>query len=226
MQQLGQCAEALTCNVRVGSGFMRGLLGAALLVLFALLGAPRMATASDPQEVVRQASEQVLAELAREGATLSADPQRLYALVDAVLLEHMDFARMARWVLGKHWKAATPEQQARFVAEFRRLLVRTYATALAGYRGQRVEFLPRRDSVKADEAIVRAEILQPGGPAIPVQFNLHRSGAVWKAYDVSIDGISLVANYRASFGAEVRRGGLEGLINALAARNQQAFNSP
>ncbi|HEY9198507.1 MAG TPA: ABC transporter substrate-binding protein [Gammaproteobacteria bacterium] len=206
--------------------FVQLLAAGLILFIFAILCAPQVSAAADPQDVVRQASEHVLAELEREGSALTGDPQRLYALVDAVLLQHMDFTRMARWVLGKHWKTASADQQARFVAEFRRLLVRTYATALAGYSGQRIEFLPQRDGSAADEAVVRAEIRQPGGLAIPVQFSLFRSGEGWKAYDIVIDGISLVANYRTTFSAEVRNGGLDALILSLSARNQQALNQP
>lgn len=219
-------ARSIASNQRMDAGFMRLLLGGLMLLIVGLICAPRVSAGADPQEVVRQASEQVLAELEREGAALTEDPQRLYSLVDSVLLQHMDFTRMARWTLGKHWKTATPDQQTRFIGEFRRLLVRTYATALAGYSGQRILFLPQREGGTADEAVVRAEIQQPGGMAIPVQFSLYRSGDEWKAYDVLIDGISLVANYRTSFGAEVRNDGLDALIQSLAARNQQALMAP
>lgn len=192
-----------------------------LCALFLFAGA-RVEAGAEPQEVVRQASAQVLDALASEGEALSGDPQRLYALVDTVLLRHMDFERMSRWVLGKHWKSASPEQRTRFVREFRGLLVRTYATALASYRGQRVEFLAQRPGASPEEVVVRTEIRQPGGAPIPVNFSLYRRDGEWKAYDVQIDGISLVANYRASFAAEVRSGGLDGLIQTLAVRNQQA----
>lgn len=226
MNHQGAAARVIAHNQRMNHRFMQLLAGGILLFIFGILCAPRASAGADPQEIVRQASEHVLAELEREGTALTGDPQRLYTLVDSVLLQHMDFARMARWVLGKHWKTATADQQARFVAEFRRLLVRTYATALAGYSGQRIEFLPQREDDTLDEAVVRAEIRQPGGLAIPVQFSLYRSGEEWKAYDVVIDGISLVANYRSSFGADVRNGGLEALILSLSARNQQALNLP
>jgi phospholipid transport system substrate-binding protein len=178
----------------------------------------------EPQEQIRQAAEQVLGALEREGGTLTRDPGRLYELVDAVLLEHMDFERMSRWVLGRHWKIATPEQQTRFVAEFRRLLVRTYATALASYGGQQVHYLPQREVSGATEAIVRTVIRQPAGPPIAVNYSLYSREGEWKAYDVQIDGISLIANYRATFAAEVRVGGLEALIHSLAARNRDALN--
>lgn len=193
-----------------------------LVCILIVLGSMRAEAGVEPQDVVRQASALVLAALENEGSVLAEDPQRLYALVDAVLLLHMDFERMSRWVLGKHWKTASPEQRTRFVQEFRSLLVRTYATALASYRGQRVEFLAQRPGASTEEVVVRTEIRQAGGPPIPVNFSLYRRDGEWKAYDVQIDGISLVANYRASFAAEVRSGGLDGLIQTLTARNQQA----
>ncbi|MFP5505123.1 MAG: phospholipid-binding protein MlaC [Gammaproteobacteria bacterium] len=187
-----------------------------------MVAGTRVEAGLEPRELVRQASAQVLDALANEGDALSADPPRLYALVDTVLLQHMDFERMSRWVLGKHWRSATPEQRQRFVQEFRGLLVRTYATALAGYSGQRVEFIAERPGASPEEVVVRTEIHQAGSPPIPVNFSLYRRDGTWKAYDVQIDGISLVANYRTSFAAEVRNGGMEELIQSLAARNRQA----
>ena len=196
------------------------LVGLSLCAVLMFAGT-RVEAGLEPRELVHQASAQVLDALANEGDALSADPPRLYALVDTVLLQHMDFERMSRWVLGKHWRSATPEQRQRFVQEFRGLLVRTYATALASYSGQRVEFIAERPGASPEEVVVRTEIQQAGSPPIPVNFSLYRRDGTWKAYDVQIDGISLVANYRTSFAAEVRNGGVEGLIQSLAARNRQ-----
>ncbi len=195
-----------------------------LLALFAL-GGQHAHAGVEPQELVRQASDRILATLNDESDLLAEDPQRLYQLVDEVLVNHMDFERMSRWVLGKHWKAANAEQRTQFVAEFRRLLVRTYAAALAGYSGQEVAYLPLRETRIDNEVVVRTEIHQPAGPPIPVHYNLYLRNGVWKAYDVRIDGISLVANYRATFGAEVRVAGIDALIQTLSARNQQALSS-
>ncbi|MBI5461497.1 MAG: ABC transporter substrate-binding protein [Gammaproteobacteria bacterium] len=201
------------------------------MLLVAAFASARAQAAVEPQDFVRETSEQVFQALDREGDALAQNPRRLYQMVDTLLLQHMDFARMSRWVLGKHWKTATPEQQARFMVEFRGLLVRTYATALAGYRGRQVRILPQREAGDSDEMIarevvVRTEVNQPNGPAIPVNYSLYLRDGQWKAFDVQIDGISLIANYRATFGAEVRAaGGLEALIQALAARNRQALNT-
>lgn len=195
-----------------------------LIMLVTALVNTRAQAAAAPQDFVRETSQQVLSALEREGDVLTQDPQRLYRLVDTLLVQHMDFERMSRWVLGKHWKAATADQQARFMAEFRGLLVRTYATALASYRGRQVKILPQRDTGDSNDVVVRTEVNPVNGPAIPVNYSLYLREGQWKAYDVQIDGISLVANYRATFGAEVRSGGLETLIQSLAARNRQAMN--
>ncbi|MFN2309664.1 MAG: phospholipid-binding protein MlaC [Gammaproteobacteria bacterium] len=195
-----------------------------LIGLLIIFGHARAEAGVAPQELVYQASERVLTALGQEDNALIQDPQRLYALVDTVLVEHMDFERMSRWVLGKHWKAASPEQQQHFAREFRGLLVRTYATALAGYRGQALEILAPRPGASADEIVVRTEIRQAGGVSTPVNFSLYQRAGEWKAYDVQIEGISLVANYRTNFAAEIRSGGLDGLIQSMAARNRQAFS--
>lgn len=192
-----------------------------LLSLCLLLAAPAQA-GKDPQALVQDASEQVLSALQMEGTALTQDTARLYALVDNILAEQMDFERMSRWVLGKYWKSATAEQRTRFVAEFRGLLVRTYATALANYSGQQVIYHPLRETRIDNEALVRTEIRQPAGPPIAVNYSLLMRDGEWKVYDVLIDGISLVANYRATFSAEARTGGVEGLIQTLSTRNQQA----
>ena len=196
-----------------------------LAILIVSMISTRVHAGVEPQELVRQTSEQVLSTLEKEGSALTEDPQRLYALVDGVLLQHMDFERMSRWVLGKYWKAASEEQQTHFINEFRRLLVRTYATALLGYSGQHINFLPVRGGDAENEVTVRTEIEQPAGPAVQVNYSLYLRNGEWKAYDVQIDGISLVANYRATFAAEVRGRGLDALIQSLAVRNQHAMNN-
>lgn len=172
-----------------------------------------------PEEVVRQASEQVLARLESEPAVQS-QRERLHALIDEVLIAHMDMERMARWVLGKYSRRIDAEQLGRFRQGFRSLLVRTYATALTEYNGQSMRFMPVRQDGE-DRVTVRAVIEQPAGPAIPIHFSLHNRDGAWKAYDISIDGVSMLTNYRTSFAAEIRRGGIEQLIESLATPRQQ-----
>jgi phospholipid transport system substrate-binding protein len=175
----------------------------------------------DPETLVRQTSERMLTVLKQQHDVIKAEPARLYGLVDDIVLPHFDFERMARWVLGKNWRQATPEQQQRFVVEFRNLLVRTYGTALLEYNDEEVRFLPLRMSAGADEVTVRTEVQKPGGLPIPINYSMYRRADGWKVYDVVIDGISLVSNYRTDFSAQIRSGGIDALIARIAERNTQ-----
>jgi phospholipid transport system substrate-binding protein len=175
----------------------------------------------DPETLVRQTSERMLTVLKQQHDVIKAEPARLYGLVDDIVLPHFDFERMARWVLGKNWRQATPEQQQRFVVEFRNLLVRTYGTALLEYNDEEVRFLPLRMSAGADEVTVRTEVQKPGGLPIPINYSMYLRADGWKVYDVVIDGISLVSNYRTEFSAQIRSGGIDALIARIAERNTQ-----
>ncbi len=172
------------------------------------------------QELVQQTSERMITAINAEHDTIKQNPERLYALVEEIVLPHFDFRRMSSWVLGKHWRGATEEQKEQFTREFRTLLVRTYATAMSEYSGQKIAYLPVKAAPDATEVTVRTEIEQPGSPSIPISYNLFLKEGTWKVQDVVIDNTSLVANYRSSFSSEVKRDGLDALISKLAARNQ------
>ncbi len=175
----------------------------------------------DPQALVQSVAEQVLAELKKDKADLEAHPEHINDIVDRYIIPHVDFQRMARWVLGKYWRRATPEQRKRFVEEFKRLLVRTYATSLLEYTDQTLTFLPFRGDPARGDVTVRSQIDQPGGFPVPIDYKLHRSkDGRWLIYDIVIDGVSLVSNYRSSFAREIARKGIDGLIETLAEKNQ------
>lgn len=182
------------------------------------------ATADGPaQQLVMDTTTRMLRVLKAEREVIREHPGRIYALVNDVILPHFDFSRMSRWVLGKHWRSASEGQQERFVAEFRTLLVRTYATALLEYSDQQVEYLPVKAAPREGEITVRTQIRQPGGFPIPINYQMYRDDAgTWKVFDVVIDGISLVANYRTAFSGQIGRDGLDRLIALLAERNQEA----
>ena len=176
-------------------------------------------TAQEAEDLVRVTTEQMLTVLRAERELLQAKPERIYYLVNGIVLPHFDFVRMSRWVLGKHWRSATLSQRTRFVREFRTLLVRTYATALLAYSDERVEILPVREGREATSATVRTEIRPPGGFPIPINYSMYLKDGLWKVHDVTIDGISLVTNYRSAFGAQIGRMGMDGLIERLEAHN-------
>ena len=176
------------------------------------------APGGDAQTVVRETTEKVLGILREEGDSLKDNPKRVYEIIDQLILPHFDFREMSRWVLGPHWRKASEEQRAEFARQFQALLVRTYSRALLEFRNQKVDFLTPRERSER-EVTIRAKVDRGGGPAIPVTYEMHKTDDGWKAIDVAIDGVSLVLNYRSSFNQEIRRNGIDGLIQRLSEKN-------
>ncbi len=171
-----------------------------------------------PDVLVKQTTDIIMQKIQSEQALMESDPERLFSLVDEIVLPHFDFEKMSKWVLGKHWRKAEQAQRQQFVHEFRQLLVRTYAKALLGNAGQTVDYLPLRAKADAVDVTVNTEIPQEGGFPIPINYKMYQSDGEWKVYDVNIDGISLVTNYRTSFSSEIRKSGIDGLLAKLSAR--------
>ncbi|MEE4377325.1 MAG: ABC transporter substrate-binding protein [Candidatus Competibacteraceae bacterium] len=195
-----------------------------LVSLILLLGwQPLIGIAADsPQTVVETTSERMLDALRENRATLQKDPRQIYDLVNEIVLPHFDFTVMSRWVLGKYWRQATAEQRSRFVEEFRTLLVRTYSQALLEYSNETIKFLPMPQlAPEAKDVTVRSEFHPQTGAPIPVNYSLHLFEGEWKIYDVTVDGVSLVTNYRSTFADQIRADGIEAVINSLAERNRE-----
>lgn len=205
-----------------GNTPMKRFIAAFCLIAPLLLGARVAAGAESPQGLVQETSERMLTTLKAERGAIEKNPDRLYQLVREIVLPHFDFEQMSRLVLGKHWRRLTPEQRERFVQEFQALLIRTYGTALNEYRDQKIEYLPMREGSDPKETTVRTEVQRPGAPPIPIDYSMLLENDRWKVYDVVIEGVSLVTNYRTSFSNEINQGGFDQLIKKLQERNQQA----
>lgn len=175
-----------------------------------------------PQDLVKDTTEKMLAALKKERKVLEAKPELIYDLVNEIVLPHFDFISMSRWVLAKNWSKASREQKLRFVRAFRTLLVRTYAIALLDYTDQKIIFLPLRDDVATKDVVVRTEVHQDAGQTIQINYSLHLKKKGWKVYDVSVDGVSLIANFRTSFATEIRQKDIEALITRLEEHNKKA----
>jgi phospholipid transport system substrate-binding protein len=191
-----------------------------LPALAGLLLAATLASASGPAplDLIHAAVDQVLAELDAR-PELRGDRTGLRRLVEERVAPHFDFTALSRLALGKHWRAASPAQQARFTGEFHRLLVRTYSGYLGDYDGETIEYQAQPVSDAGRRAGVLTRIIAPGRPSVTVEYNLYAGADGWKIYNVSVEGISLVTTYRSSFDEEIRRASLDGLIDTLAARN-------
>jgi phospholipid transport system substrate-binding protein len=195
-----------------------GLLAVLLAAALCAAGSPQAASDITPLELVRDTSSRMLAALHDERDAIRQDSSRLYDLVSTIVLPYFDFERMSQWVLGKNWRTATPEQRERFVEQFRNLLVRTYGTALSDYADEKIIYLPFAGDLSAQTVTVRTEIEQAGS-TIPINYSMYRSRDGWKVYDVAISGVSLVTNYRSSFGNIIRDEGMDSLIRRLEEKN-------
>lgn len=192
----------------------------AVALALILLSCPPVHAAEDARQLVIDTSTKVLERLRQDRDKLQANPDLIYPLVEDLVLPHFDFERMSIWVLGKNWRLANRQQQQQFTEQFRTLLVRTYAKALLEYTDQSINYLPFHAEDDAKRVTVRTEITQPGGVNIPINYSmfLNQDGK-WKVYDISVDGVSLVTNYRSSFASEIRQGGIEKLLARLGEMN-------
>jgi phospholipid transport system substrate-binding protein len=194
---------------------------AAVMLAFSPLKASAEAM-PEPQALVKKASDDMLKALKDNEAELQADPEKIYDLVEDILMPHFDFEKMSKLALGKNWRSADADQRKRFVEEFRLLLIRTYSTAMLEYTDEEIKMLPFRDDLSRKRVTVPMEVVQKGGPSIGMSLSLYQNKQdAWKVYDVKIDGISLVTNYRSSFANEIRSGGMDQLIKDLAERNKK-----
>ena len=151
-----------------------------------------------PDVLARTTTQEVIALLKADKDIQGGNLKKVYELVEAKVLPNFDFNRMTQLAIGKHWASASAQQKQALVREFRNLLVRTYATSLTAFSNQSVEFKPFRMNPGEDDVTVKSEVKQPGGQAIPIDYSMYRTAFGWKVYDVNIDGVSLVTNYRAS----------------------------
>jgi len=177
---------------------------------------------SAPQAVIQKTSDRMLEILSKDRMHLQDDPQYVYELAYDVMDSTLDFRRMCALVLGKNWRKATAEQRDRFVEQFRLLLVRSYATAFSDLQQWHLDFMPVRGAENSKRMWIHTEVHYADKEPIKVSYLMRNYGnGIWKAYDVKIEGISLVTNYRNSFSQEVRKSGLDGLINKIARRNKE-----
>ncbi|HHO58786.1 MAG TPA: ABC transporter substrate-binding protein, partial [Thiotrichales bacterium] len=194
-----------------------------LLVLLALallsLQTVQAGAIEPPVELLKRTSDQVIKILVDESESLKKDPDRVYEIVDKYILPHLDDVSMAKLALGKNWRKASKAQKRAFVEEFRNLLVRTYSKSLLEFKNQRINYFPVNVNDDVKKISVKAEVIQPGGPPIPLSYRMRIKNNAWKVYDIKVDGISLVTSYRGTFTQEVRKSGIDGLLKYLRDKN-------
>jgi phospholipid transport system substrate-binding protein len=171
-----------------------------------------------PDALMKAVTSEVLVVLGQDFA--AGRPTNIALLVEKKLLPLFDFQRMTSIAMGRNWRSASPEQQAVLVLEFRKLLVRTYSSSLAQYRDQQIQYRPLQSTNRDTEVVVKSFLRRAGAEPVSIDYAMHDTPAGWKVFDVTIAGVSLVLNYRETFAAQVRSGGIDGLIKALADKNR------
>ncbi|MDD3528584.1 MAG: ABC transporter substrate-binding protein [Gallionellaceae bacterium] len=192
-----------------------------LMLTLALLVSGPAAADIAPDVLARNTTKEVADIVRHDDDLKNGRASKVYALVETKILPHFDFERMTKLAVARNWADASPEQRQRLVDEFRALLVRTYAASISSVAEYRIDFKPLRMNGGDTDVIVNSEVSKPGAPPITIDYRMEMLGDTWKVYDVMVDNVSLVTVYRNSFNSEVRKGGIDGLIQALARRNQR-----
>ena len=197
-----------------------------LTVIAATWSQPTLAesTAGDiesPVVLLERTSTQVIKILRDDHELLQREPARVYKIIDDYILPHLDDVTMAKLAMGKNWRKATKQQKLAFIDEFRSLLIRTYSKSLIEFKDQEIRYFPVKLAADAYKTSVKAEVIQPGGPSIPMAYRMRIKNNAWKVYDIKIDGISLVTSYRGTFTQEVRKSGIDGLLKYLRDKNKK-----
>lgn len=172
-----------------------------------------------PDELVRRSTNEILAAIKADKDLQAGNQKKIEKLAEEKVIPYFNFARMTQLAVGRNWRDASDAQKKALTEQFRMLLVRTYSTSLSQYRNQSIDVKTLNVAPSDTEVIVKTLINQPGGQPIPIDYSVEKIGTGWKVFDVLIDGVSLVTNYRSSFNTEIQKNGIDGLVKSLTERN-------
>lgn len=191
------------------------------LIMLALWAGP-LSAAQSPAAVVEQTIQQILQVIDQNRESLKKDPNRLSELVERVALPHFDLDSVARAIVGRPWRNATPDQRKRFVEAFKTFIINNYANNLIRYSDNDVKVIPPA-GLGPDQrfVVVRSLVRRKGMPPVTIDYRMRLKGDDWKVYDVVIDGISLVVTYRDTFARKIQTQGLDALTKELSEHNKQ-----
>jgi phospholipid transport system substrate-binding protein len=200
---------------------MKRIFAATLFAVPMLAAWPAQAQEVAPDVLAKRVTDEVIAVLRADKDIQAGNTKKLLDLVEAKILPNFNFSRMTRLAVGAPWRQASPAQQQSLTNEFRSLLVNTYTSAFSQYRDQVIEYRPFKMAPGDTDVVVRSLIKQKtGADPIDINYSMEKIDGTWKVYDVVIAGVSLVQNYRSSFASEIQKGGVDGLIATLSAKNK------
>ena len=192
-----------------------------LILGLLLLSTSVFAQEDSPDALIKKVTEDVLTIVRQDKDIQSGNTKKAIELVEAKVLPNFNFVHMTALAMGKDWNKATPEQRKQLSDEFKTLLVRTYSNALTGYKDQTVRYKPTKMQAGDAEVVFKTEDVQAGNKPIQLDYSMEKLAEGWKVYDVIVAGVSLVTNYRDTFGQEVRANGVDGLVKMISNKNKQ-----
>lgn len=203
---------------------MRSTLHSFFLLILFLFGMSGAALAEElPDVMLQRVTKEMISALRSNDRVLKEKPERIYDIIETILVPHIDWIAMSRWVVGRNaWQEANDDQKKRFVGQFKELLIRTYASTLRAYNNQTIDYLPIRGGVQGKERVqVGSLIKEPGREPIRVSYRLVKKGTDWQVYDISIEGVSLLKGFQSQFATEIQQNGLDKLIDHLREHNEK-----
>jgi phospholipid transport system substrate-binding protein len=198
----------------------KGLLASGSAVVGLFLAFAAVAQDVPPDVLVKTVTLEVVDIIGKDKDIQTGNQRKIVDLVEAKVLPHFNFTAMTRLAVATNWEKSTAEQKKQLTEEFKTLLVRTYSSALSTYRDQKFDFRPLRAKPTDTDVTVQVRIAQGGREPVTLEYDMEKTPSGWKAYDVRVGGVSLVANYRTEFSNEIRTNGVDGLIRGLAAKNK------
>lgn len=190
-----------------------------LLATVAIMFAAAAQAQVPADEFIKNLGEDLLATVKADKAVQAGDANRIRALVEEKVAPQVNVNRAAQQTIGRHWRTATPEQQAALVKEFRTMLMNTYGNALAAAKDAKLTVRPLRAAADETDVTVRTQVALPKGDPIQLDYRVEKSGNSWKIFDLNILGSWMTQNFQSQFNAEIEKGGIDGLIANLKARN-------
>lgn len=175
-----------------------------------------------PHEIIESAANSIAAELKGRKDYLSENREELYTLIDEILVPHFDMRYAGRLVLGNHWKAATAEQRDRFIDTFYKFLMQSYANGVLRFEEDAITVYPVEAGDEDKRVVVKTDMKMDDGSIVPVNYSMRRSKSGWRVYDVRIEGVSYIQNYRNQFNAEIGALGIEAVIERLQTETRKA----
>jgi phospholipid transport system substrate-binding protein len=191
-----------------------------LLCVFVLLTGCGARATQSPEQVVAQTAQSMIDALTENKTKLKDEPRIVYDLINTIVLPHFDVDYVVRLILGKYWRQATPEQRSRFSEAFKTLIMDSYAKSLLEYSGEKVQVLPVVGKpVEGRTLVVHSLVHTTGAKPIEVNYRMRKKEGDWKVIDFTVEGVSLILNYKHSFAEQIQGKGLDALIDSIERKN-------